>query len=387
MEHLVNSSDCLRPRSARLPLSSRSNSRLSARLHRAPSRRPGRTSLLSQPIYHGLLILILIISLLPRSTLAQPTSAVSDPSAHIPPAVSTPSREIIVDDLFQTTRRDDGVDNVGGNLAETTKTDMSPLKRQIATVNGSSNSSMEMPAPFDTLSNSFANSTCVNFFQKFLSNSTVTNCHAVSLLLQNSNSFFHMLTSATETSHVLDTACSESVSSCSSIMDSVASEMLEEANCGPDYQANNSVVTGAYAGLMAYEPTYHATCLTNPDTKDYCFVDAVQNATAPNDYDVYFMPLGNPLGSGELTCNECLQATMGVFAHWATINDQALDTTYLPSAKQVNTECGSNFANVNVTVGSNNVQTGAGVTVTLPDTRFAVSLFGLALGATMLGAF
>lgn len=242
-----------------------------------------------------------------------------------------------------------------------------------------------MPTPFDTLAFNFANATCVTFFNDFLSNSTIMNCHAVSLLLENSNAFFHTLTSAAATSRVLDTSCSESVSQCASIMSNLATEMLHDDNCGQDFDSNNSVVLGTYRDLMAYEPMYRATCLTNPDTQDYCFVDAVTNTTAPDDYNVYFMPLGSTLGAGRLTCNKCLQATMGVFAHWATVDGQSLDTVYLPSARAVNKICGANFASTNVTVGSASVTAGAGLTVPLPSVRFAVSIFGIALGAMLAG--
>lgn len=244
-----------------------------------------------------------------------------------------------------------------------------------------------MPTSFDTMSINFANATCVSFFQNFLANSTIMNCHAVSLLLENSNSFFHTLSSAAATSRVLDIACSQPVSKCASIMNSLAEEMLQSDNCGPDYESDNSVVQATYRDLMAYEPMYRATCLTNPDTQNYCFVDAVTNTTTPDDYNVYFMPLGSTLRTGNLTCNDCLQATMDVFAQWATVDGQSLDETYLPSARNVNKVCGVGFANTNVTVGSNRVTAGAGLTVPLPDIRVAVAMISLVFGATLIGWF
>lgn len=244
-----------------------------------------------------------------------------------------------------------------------------------------------MPMPFDTMSNNFANATCVSFFKKFLSNTTVTDCHAVSLLLENSNSFFHTLASAAATSRVLDTACSQPLSKCASIMTDLAEQMLHEDNCGQDYESNNSVVQGTYQDLMAYKPIYLATCSTNAATKNYCFVDAVKNTTVPNDYNVYFMPLGSVMGSGRLTCGQCLRDTVNIFAHWATVDGQALDTTYLPSARTINEICGAGFANTNVTVGREDVTSGAGMTILLPDTRLVASVLGLALGAISTGMF
>ena len=164
--------------------------------------------------------------------------------------------------------------------------------------------------------------------------------------------------------------------------------MLKHSNCGGDYESNNSVVQNVYQELMAYEPMYSASCLSNPDTKDYCFVDAVTNTTAPNDYNVYFIPIGSTLSSsGKLTCNKCLQATMKIFAHWATIDGQSLDSTYLPSATVVNNHCGSNFATTNVTVGSDKVTAGAGQVMQSPNFRLITSLFAVVLGTTIAGVF
>jgi hypothetical protein len=269
-----------------------------------------------------------------------------------------------------------GLDRNGGML----------LQRSIVTADNST--STNLPTAFDTLSNNFANATCVAFFDKFRSNSTFTDCVAISLLLGNSNSFFHTLTSAVATAHVLDVACAQPVAKCASIMTSLAKQMLHDSNCGGDYESHNSVVQSVYQELMAYEPMYHASCLTNPSTKDYCFVDAVTNISAPNDYNVYMVPIGSTLTlSGQLTCNECLQATMDVFAHWASVDGQSLDNTYLPSAKVVNNYCGSNFARTNVTVGSDVVTAGAGQVVQLPTFQLIASLCAIALTTMIAGAF
>ncbi|KAJ5758275.1 uncharacterized protein N7511_006969 [Penicillium nucicola] len=258
------------------------------------------------------------------------------------------------------------------------------LQRRILTA--STSSSSELPTPYDTLSYDFANSTsCINFYKKWRANSTITDCHAVSLLLANSNSFFHTLTSAAATSRVLDASCSQDVSQCSAIMTSLAADLLSSDNCAEDYGNGNSVVTGTYKDLVAYEPMYRATCLTSPSTQDYCFVDAATNSSAPDDYNVYFMPIGSALSVGaEPTCSQCLQATMDVFAIWAKKNGQSLDTTYLPSARIINSHCGSGFASTNVTVGSN-VISGAGSTASLPGLwSIAVIGFGLAILTNMV---
>ena len=227
-------------------------------------------------------------------------------------------------------------------------------------ITASNTTTTTMPTPYDTLSYNFANKTsCLNFYKNWRTNRTITNCHAISLLLENSNSFFHTLSSATSTSHVLDTSCAQNITTCSAIMKSLASDLLKPTNCGEDYDNGNSVVKGTYADLVAYEPMYRATCLTNPDTENYCFVDAVSNSTSPDDYDVYFVPLGNALGeTSKPSCGRCLRASMDVFADWASVDGQPLDGSYLPSARVVNGHCGEGFAKTNVTVGS---EVGAGV--------------------------
>ncbi|CAI7595152.1 unnamed protein product [Penicillium glandicola] len=244
-----------------------------------------------------------------------------------------------------------------------------------------------MPKPYDTLSYNFANgSSCIDFFTTWRANTTISNCNAISLLVENSNAFFHTLSSAAGTSLILDTSCSANVTKCTTIMNDLAADLIKSANCGSDYENNNSVVKGLYRDLIAYEPMYSATCLTNPSTEDYCFVDAVSNSTAPDDYTVYLMPLGTPLTVGAVpTCNKCLKATMALFARWAKYDGQSLDTTYLPSAKIVNAHCGTGFAATNITVGSV-VTAGAGLAAPLSNLGI-VTAMALVLGATLTSLF
>ncbi|KAJ5502874.1 hypothetical protein N7463_005748 [Penicillium fimorum] len=254
------------------------------------------------------------------------------------------------------------------------------------TIVTTSDTSTGMPKPFDTLSYNFANaSTCIDFYTKWRANTTILSCTPISLLIQNSNAFFHTLNSAPATSRILDTSCSADVTECTSIMKNLAIDLLKPENCGDDFENGNSVVKGTYRDLVAYKPVYHATCLTNPLTQDYCFVDAVSNSTAPDDYDVYLMPLGTPLTVGDVpSCTKCLKATMDLFSEWAKRDGQSLDITYLPSAKIVNAHCGEDFATTNVTVGSADVTAGAGA-VPLPNLGI-VPVMALVLGA-MTGVF
>ncbi|KAJ5365431.1 hypothetical protein N7517_008317 [Penicillium concentricum] len=248
------------------------------------------------------------------------------------------------------------------------------------TIVTASDTSKGMPKAFDTLSYNFANaSTCIDFFTNWRANTTISSCTPISLLIQNSNAFFHTLNSAPATSHILDTSCSANVTKCASIMTNLAIDLLKPENCGDDFKNGNSVVKGTYRDLVAYEPIYRATCLTNPSTQNYCFVDAVSNSTAPDDYDVYLMPLGTPLTVGDVpSCTKCLKATMDLFSEWARRDGQSLDVTYLPSARIVNTHCGEGFATTNVTVGSADVTAGVGA-VPLPNLGF-VTVMALVFG-------
>ncbi|CAG8890173.1 unnamed protein product [Penicillium egyptiacum] len=259
-------------------------------------------------------------------------------------------------------------------------------RRTIITATNST--STGMPKPFDTLSYNFANSsTCIDFFAKWRANTTISNCNAISLLIENSNAFFHTLNSAAATSRILDTSCSADVSKCASIMTRLAADLLEAENCGDDYENGNSVVKGTYRDLVAYEPIYRATCLTDPSTQKYCFVDAVSNSTSPDDYSVYLMPLGTPLTVGDVpTCNKCLKETMDLFSTWARRDGQPIDSTYLPSAKIINAHCGDGFASTNITVGSVDARAGAGLAVPLPNLGIA-TVMALVLGLMLTGLF
>ncbi|KAL4884328.1 hypothetical protein BJY04DRAFT_182207 [Aspergillus karnatakaensis] len=214
-------------------------------------------------------------------------------------------------------------------------------------------SSFEFPTSFDTsLTSNFTTDSCPDFFQKFLSDSTFTDCHAISTLLRDSTGFFRSLLSAATTSRILDIACAADVESCSSTMSDFASDLLDDSNCGQDYKDGNPLVTNAYYNMITYQPIYRATCLQNPDTSNYCFVDAVTNTSNPADYDVYLLPYGSTTDRGSLpTCDSCLQATLDIFSTWAQVEDQPLAESYLPSAHAINSGCGANFANVNITTG------------------------------------
>ncbi|KAJ5807886.1 hypothetical protein N7474_009155 [Penicillium riverlandense] len=368
----------------------------SSSIHSPSSRRVCRSQFSSRGLlYQTLLILIIILCVAPVSALIEPVKPIEPGRlAHFARSTSQQSGEPTADhqrsslspdrlapkdehkDVSQSQASNSASSNASNPTSNSTSTSTS------ISVVSKSTESFVFPTPFDTLANTFANASCSAFFANFLANSTIMDCHAVSLLLENSVSFFHILSSATETSHVLDIACNAPVTRCADILSSLANDMLKDENCGPDYSQGNSVVQGAYDDMVAYEPLYHATCLTNPVTQNYCFVDAVKNASAPADYNTYFVPLGETLGShGLVTCNQCLQATMGLFASWATHDDQPLDKSYLPSARALNGQCGAGFVPTNITVGADKVNAGVGLSASLPTTLLvAVFLCGSFIG-------
>ncbi|KAI9370375.1 hypothetical protein BJX61DRAFT_515848 [Aspergillus egyptiacus] len=239
-------------------------------------------------------------------------------------------------------------------------------------------SSSTFPTAFNTnLSSNFTTSSCPEFFDDFLSDSTFTNCHAISTLLRDSTEFFHILSSAASTSHVLDIACSADVTACAETMSTFASDLLDDSNCGRDHEDGNPLVANAYYNMITYEPIYRATCLQDPETTNYCFVDAVTNTSNPADYDVYLLPYGSTLHSKPLpTCDACLQATLDIFSKWAQVDGQPLAESYLPSALAVNRQCREGFAKVNVTTGQDDAVSSASVRLS-SSFSFWASLVGM----------
>ena len=135
-------------------------------------------------------------------------------------------------------------------------------------------------------------------------------------------------------------------------MASLAQEIQSDNNCGGDLGMQNPMVTQAYNGFIAYQPLYHAGCLTDSDG-DYCFANAVTNASAPSSSYVYYLPLGVQLPGGtQPTCDTCLQNTMAVFATYASNSTQPLNTDYGTAAQQIDMTCGPRFVESNVQMSS-----------------------------------
>jgi len=136
-------------------------------------------------------------------------------------------------------------------------------------------------------------------------------------------------------------------------MNGLASAILSSENCEQDFRLQNPLVTQAHAGFLAYGALYRAACLKNPKTNNYCFADAITDASNPADAFIYYLPLGLSLpGSSLPNCSSCLQATMEVFAKFAEVKNQPITTTYMSAAQQINVGCGPSFVSASVAIGS-----------------------------------
>lgn len=206
-----------------------------------------------------------------------------------------------------------------------------------------------LPLPFDTsLGSNFTETTCPDYFSKFLTDSTFLSCLPVSLLLQNSMSFFQAARSPSLLERTLDTSCSASLAVCSPLMDKFADDLIAQGNCQDDYLRQNPLVVQAHAGLKAYEPLYQATCLKDASTNKYCFVEAMESDTADNSYP-YYTAVGLTLPqASEPQCTACLKQTMEIFSGYAVQKEQPLSESYLGCAAQIDKGCGEDFANTEV---------------------------------------
>lgn len=237
-----------------------------------------------------------------------------------------------------------------------------------------------LPIPFDTsLGSNFTESSCPDYFTKFLADPTFTSCLPLSLLLQNSMSFFQAEKSKALLTETLDKSCSASLAVCSPLMSQFADELISSQYCQTDYRQQNPLVMQAYNGLTAYEPLYRATCLKSNVTGDYCFVDAMESKSAADSYP-YYTAIGLQLPTGsEPTCTSCLKDTMEIFSGYAVQSGQPLSQTYLGCAVQVNQQCGPSFASTQLKSVSNVQSTNSATTL-----HYRLSLLPLSI---LLGAF
>ncbi|KAH9863225.1 hypothetical protein IAQ61_009502 [Plenodomus lingam] len=221
-----------------------------------------------------------------------------------------------------------------------------PSKRSIATDAKRSTAEFELPKAFDTgLSNNFTSS-CARFINRMRTNESFMSCHPFSLLLQTSSGFFDASKSVLRITQTLDATCGADATRCRTTLDGFARELVSPTACETDYDNNNPLVLQAYNGLVAYQPSYQASCLRD-NQGNYCFANAVSNSSSPTDSYAYYLPIGQEMpGGSRPTCNSCLQQAMGVFSRYANNATQPVSKTYTTAAQQLSISCGSTFVNV-----------------------------------------
>ncbi|KAL9070040.1 MAG: hypothetical protein Q9157_005957 [Trypethelium eluteriae] len=146
-------------------------------------------------------------------------------------------------------------------------------------------------------------------------------------------------------------------------MSDLAIQLINNANCGADFKAQNPTVLQAYDGFVSYGVLYNAGCQKDPASGNYCFANAATNMSSITDSYPYYLPLGVALpGGAQPSCNACLQNTMATFSSAASNATQPVSANYKEAAEQINEACGPNFVNQNVMVmsGAGRAQVNAG---------------------------
>ncbi|KAL8834214.1 MAG: hypothetical protein Q9170_003871 [Blastenia crenularia] len=243
----------------------------------------------------------------------------------------------------------------------------------LVTAPGTSSSSL--PRPFDTgLGNNYTQPNCPIFLNNLLRNDTFVSCLPFSLLLQNSMSFFSATKSMEAITRTLDSTCKVVEPVCKSLLASFATQLRQDANCGDDYRRQQPLVVSAYNGLISYEPLYKAGC-EKDEKGNYCFANAITNASSPTDSYPYYLPLGIGLpGGSQPTCSTCLRNTMTIFNQAANGKTQApLAGDYQAAAQMINVGCGPSFANQTMSSGKSAGQ--SSLAVPKPSMRVLLGFF------------
>ncbi|RKF65786.1 putative c6 zinc finger domain containing protein [Erysiphe neolycopersici] len=254
---------------------------------------------------------------------------------------------------------------------------VAPSKRQMLglTTTSTIKSTSSLPIPFDVGFNHNITTTCQNFMSKMLSSTDFKKCSPISMLLQNSNSFFQTSKNFLRITSLLDTSCSAPVSDCTKLFQTYSLNLTRSDACGPDISHSNPQIESALLGLRAYKTLYTVSCLrtsspvvncnqkshlSGPDKTissigrpedSYCFANAITNTTNPSNSFIYFLPLNVSLvGSAVPTCNTCLQSTMSVFQLETANRSSVLAHNYHQAASQVNVVCGPQFVNASLAV-------------------------------------
>lgn len=236
-------------------------------------------------------------------------------------------------------------------------------------------SASPLPSPFDgaLAANFSTGQSCPHFINTFLANATFKACYPTSLLLQGSQSFFEAERSFFAITKVLDAACDADVTMCTDYFNGLAKTLIDDSNCGREYERQNALVVQAYKGMKTYEVVYRATCLTNADTDSsaYCFANAITNASTASNVYLYYLPFNSTLPTYAVpACGSCTQQTMQIYQA-ATSNRKAeIANTYQSAAEQINSDCGDNFINTSLAAA-----TDSGTAASLYPTSSSLLLF------------
>lgn len=87
--------------------------------------------------------------------------------------------------------------------------------------------------------------------------------------IKTSSSFFDASKSFFRITQTLEATCAVNESQCTATLDGYARELLADTACKTDYNNDNPIVIQAYNGLVAYKPSYQASCLRDDDG-NYC---------------------------------------------------------------------------------------------------------------------
>ncbi|KAK4146321.1 uncharacterized protein C8A04DRAFT_9897 [Dichotomopilus funicola] len=188
--------------------------------------------------------------------------------------------------------------------------------------------------------------TCPIFINSFLADPNFKQCYPLSMLFEQSTSFFDAQHSLVGITRTLDATCAADVTFCTSYLRQLASNLTLPENCGADYALGNPVVTDTHLAMLAYAPVYGAGCLRDPATGAYCYANAITNQTNVSAPYFYFLPLNKTLpGTTVPQCGACLQRTMALYKAATADRSQPIAATYQTAAEQVNVICGPGFVN------------------------------------------
>ncbi|KAK3302425.1 uncharacterized protein B0T15DRAFT_496889 [Chaetomium strumarium] len=222
----------------------------------------------------------------------------------------------------------------------------------IPTSTSTTASASPLPSILDSLASNFTAgpdgqpAPCPIFINNFLNDPTFKKCYPLSMLFDNSKSFFQAQRTPVSITRTLDATCAANVTLCNDYMQQLAQNLTKPENCGADFEREQPAVVDAYLAMAAYAPVYSAGCLKDPDTGAYCYANAVTNGTNYSTTYFYFLPLNRTLpGSTVPACGDCLQQTMAQFQAATADRRQMIARTYVEAAKQVNTICGPGFVN------------------------------------------